>query len=196
MLTNEQLKKIQEFAIDLDWNQAFGGASKGNRHLFRIVEKALSLAKHHSADISIVEAGAWLHDTNLEKTVTGDTLANKEKIVKFLTAINVSSNDVKKILHCIEAHDGRVPATTIEAQIVHDADTLEKMGPLGVIRETWKRTHAGMNTEQIIEHLKTHIKKRENNLYTKEAQEIAHQLNKQLQLFFSTIDEQLREQES
>lgn len=193
MLTNEQLKKIQEFAIDLDWNQAFGGASKGNRHLFRIVAKAKLLAQNKPVDVTIVEAGAWLHDTNLEKTVTGDTLANKEKIVKFLTAINVSSDDVRKILHCIEAHDGRIPATTIEGQIVHDADTLEKMGPLGVIRETWKRAQIPWTSDEIIKHLPSHLKKRESKLYTAEARKIATELNKELNLFFKTLEKQVEE---
>ena len=96
-------------------------------------------------------------------------------------------------MHCIEAHDGRIPAKTIEAKIVHDADTLEKMGPLGIIRETWKRSQLGWPTENIIEHLKTHIKNREKRIYTKEAQAIAKQLNTTLEKFFLVIDEQLEE---
>ncbi len=193
MINKEQMEKIKEFAIELDWNLAFGGKSKGNRHLFRIVKLAKELAMKHDVDISIVEAGAWLHDTNLEKTVTGSTLENKDKLLEFFESIEIHKEDQQKILHCIEAHDGRVLAETLEAKIVHDADTLEKMGPLGIIRETWKRAQIGWNTEKIIEHLKTHLKKREGKLHTMEAKERAKKLNKRLKDFFEIIDQQLEE---
>jgi uncharacterized protein len=193
MISKEQMEKIKRFAIELDWNLTFGGKSKGNRHLFRIVKIAKELATKHDVDISIVEAGAWLHDTNLEKTVTGSTLENKDKIIDFIKSVGIHKEDQQKILHCIEAHDGRVPAETIEARIVHDADTLEKMGPLGVIRETWKRAQIGWNTERIIGHLRTHLENRENELNTKEAKERAKSLNDALKSFFEIIDNQLRE---
>lgn len=193
MITKEQLEKIKAFAIDLDWNIAFGGKSKGNRHLFRIVSKALELTDGFDCDKTILEAGAWLHDTNLEVTIAGETLANKDKIVNFLQSIGVTTVDSDRIIHCIEAHDGRIPAITVEAKLVHDADTLEKMGPLGVIRETWKRSQLGWTTEQIIQHLKTHLKKRESNIYTEKARKIAARLNKELDNFFAVIDEQINE---
>jgi len=191
MITENQIEKIKEFAIKIDWGLAFGGKSTGNRHLFRIVKKAKELARNYEADASIIEAGALLHDTNLEKTITGSTLENKEKVQKFLEELEISKTDEQKIIHCIEAHDGKIPAKTIEAKIVHDADTLEKMGPLGIIRETWKRSQAGWNTEKIIEHLKTHLKNRESKLYTEEAKEKAKKCNIVLENFFKTIDEQM-----
>jgi HD superfamily phosphodiesterase len=193
MITKKQLEKIKEFAIDLDWNLTFGGSSKGNRHLFRINRIVKELSMGYDVDISIVEAGAWLHDTNLEKTVTGNTLENKDKILEFFQSIGIQKKEQEEILHCIEAHDGRIPAKTIAAKIVHDADTLEKMGSLGIIRETWKRTQIGWNTEKIIKHLKTHLKKRELKLYTKEAKERAKELNENLEAFLKIIDRQLRE---
>ncbi len=192
MITKKQIWKIRAFAINLDWNLAFDGRSKGNRHLFRIVSIARELAEDCDVNVSIVEAGAWLHDSNLEKTVFGETLANKGKVVSFLEKIKVNKDDRIKILHCIETHDGRIKAKTREAKIVHDSDTLEKMGPLGIIRETWKRSQVGWNTEKIIKHLKTHLKKRESNLYTKKAKEKAKQLNMGLEIFWKTVDKQLK----
>ena len=193
MINVEQLEQIKEFALKIDWNLAFEGRAEGNRHLFRMVKKAKELATTHDLDISIVEAGAWLHDSNLEKTVTGSTLENRENVMKLLEEMGISEIDQQKTVHCIEAHDGRVPATIMEAKIVHDADTLEKMGPLGIIRETWKRAQIGWNSEKIIEHLKTHLKKRENVLYTSEAKEEAKRLNLILETFFRIIEEQLKE---
>lgn len=195
MIRKEQMKKIQAFAIDIDWNGAFAGASKGNRHLFRTVAKAILLAKKVGARTDIVEAGAWLHDTNLEQTITGETLANKEKVVEFLKTMGLEDADIKSVLHCIEAHDGRILATTIEAKVVHDADTLEKSGPLGIIRETWKRCQAGWNTEKIADHLQTHINKRAERLYTDVAKEMANTLNHEIDPFLKVLNEQIKEKQ-
>lgn len=193
MINKKQLQEIKNFGIDLDWNASFGGKSKGNKHLFRVVNIAKFLAEGEDVDITIIEASAWLHDTNLEKTITGSTLENKDKVMNFLEKINVSNEDIIKILHCIEAHDGRIKAKTLEAKIIHDADTLEKTGPLGIIRETWKRAQLGWPTEKIIEHLKTHLKKREDNMYLKKAKIKAKKLNKELDVFFKIINTQLKE---
>jgi len=193
MLNNEQLEKIKQFALDLDWEQAFDGKSKGNRHLFRIVALAKQLAQDYPVDMTIVEAGAWLHDTNLSVTIAGSTLANEEKVRSLMNSLNVSQADAEKILHCIEAHDGRVIALSLEAKIIHDADTLEKMGSLGVIRETWKRSQLGWTTEKILEHLQIHLQKREKNLYLPEAKKRAKYLNRVLPVFFEIAQEQLKE---
>ncbi len=191
MINKEQLKKIREFAIKLDWEEAFGGASKGNKHLERTVKKALKLARELRAKKDIVEAGAWLHDTNLEKTISGSTMANKKKVMTFLKEIGVKEKDIKEIMWCIESHDGRKKAKTLEAKIVHDADTLEKMGPLGIIRETWKRSQQGWTTEKISNHLEKHLTKRKKKLYTKEAKKQAEELHATLTAFFQTLKRQL-----
>lgn len=195
MITEKQLKKIRDFAIDLDWNLTFNGNSKGNKHLFRVVKLAKDIGENLNVDCTIVESGAWLHDTNLEKTIMGSTLENKDKIIRFLKKINVSESDQKKIIHCIEAHDGRIPAKTIESKIIHDADTLDKMGPLGIVRETWKRSQLGWNTEKIIMHLIKHIKKREQKLYLEKSKIIAKKLNSILKDFFKIIIVQLNNKE-
>lgn len=194
MITEEQITKIKDFAINLDWNLAFDGSSKGNRHLFRIVSKAKSLAIKYNADLGIVTAGAFLHDSNLEKTIAGETTANFGKVKDFLVQLGIPLDDIEKILHCVEAHDGRIEAKTIEAKIVHDADTLEKMGPLGVIRETWKRCKLGWNTEKISNHLRKHLEKRKSRLHTEEARSEAERLSQILPTFFDLLDEQIKEE--
>lgn len=190
MISKKQLKKISEFAIDIDWNKAFKGRSKGNRHLFRVVRNAKLLCKGLKVEISIVEAGAWLHDTGLAKGAFAPALAYKNEVVRFLKKIKINESDIKKVLHCIEAHDGRTKARTLESKIVHDADTLDKMGPIGIIRETWKRTSNGWTSDKIASHLRAHLRKRIKNLYTKRAKRIAKQLDKELKPFFKLLKKQ------
>lgn len=191
MISKPQMKKISKFGIDLDWNKAFKGKSKGNRHLFRVVRNVKVLCLGLRIDASVAEAGAWLHDTGLVKGTSAPTLAYEKKVVKFLRKIKIKDDDIRRILHCIEAHDGRIRAKTLEAKIVHDADTLDKMGPLGIIREAWKKSAEGLISEQIAKHLKTHLKKRMDNLYTKKAKREAKELNQKLKSFFRILNKQV-----
>lgn len=190
MISKKQLEKISEFAIDIDWNKTFKGKSKGNRHLFRVVRNAKFLCRCLKVDASIAEAGAWLHDTGLVKGAFAPALAYQKEVVRFLRKIKICEEDIKKILHCIESHDGRTEAKTLAAKIVHDADTLDKMGPIGIIRETWKRTSDGWISDKIALHLQQHLRKRMKNLYTKGAKKIAKRLDKELKSFFNLLDKQ------
>lgn len=191
MISKLKMKNISKFGVETDWNKAFQGKSKGNMHLFRVIRNVKALCPGLRIDASVAEAGAWLHDTGLVKGVSAPTLAYKKEVVKFLRKIKVEDDDIKKILHCIEAHDGRVKAKTLEAKIVHDADTLDKMGPLGTIRETWKKSAEGWTSEQIAKHLQSHLKKRMRNLYTKQAKIEAKKLNQKLKSFFQTLNKQV-----
>lgn len=198
MISRTQLNQIKDFSLDLDWNQAFGGKSKGNRHLFRIVNLANRIAQKMllldmKINLGVVEAGAWLHDSGLAKDIQGNLLCNQDEVKNFLVKSNIAKEEIQEIIHCIEAHDGNVSARTIEAMIVHDADTLEKLGPLGIIRETWKRSRMGWNTERITRHLPGHLEKRKNNLYTNVAQEIAKETNLSISNFFDILYLQLQE---
>ncbi|MFA6461020.1 MAG: HD domain-containing protein [Candidatus Woesearchaeota archaeon] len=197
MINASQLERIKEFALDLDWNRAFGGKSKGNKHLFRVVSLVKKILEEEEflqeVDPSIIEAGAWLHDSGLAKDIAGDALCNIEEVTSFLKSIDINEKDISLIRHCIEAHDGHSSALSIEAKIVHDADTLDKMGPLGIIRETWKRSQMGWTSEKIASHLKAHLERRKNLLHTEIAKMMAEELNSDLIPFFSVLERQIGE---
>ncbi len=82
---------------------------------------------------------------------------------------------------------------TIEAKIVHDADVLDKMGHLGVIRQTWKKANSGVVTETIAEELEPHLDRREKRLYTETAKEAGSELNRNLGPFFTMLRKQLKD---
>ena len=196
MIDKEQLKKIKEFAVDLDWNRAFGGKSYGNKHLFRTVLLAERIAddeisRGNPVDKMIIKAGAWLHDSGLAKDIHGDALCNQDEVIAFLEELDISDEDTRKIIDCIRGHDGRSLALSREAKIVHDADTLEKMGPLGVVRETWKRSQMGWTSERICEHLRNHLDRRKSLLNTAFAKGLAEKLDQSLTPFFFTLGGQL-----
>lgn len=181
MLDNKTLLKIKELALKIDHDVAFGGKSKGNKHLFRVVKVAQFLAKKTGADFAITTAGAFLHDTALPSGNDYEYSQNKKIIKKLLQDFDLSQNELDKIAECVASHEGTAKPKTLEAKIVHDSDVLEKVGLLGVIRHTWKTTNqnkldpSAVNSKDV-DKIVRHISWRRKRLQTPIAKKIANYL--------------------
>ena len=173
MLNKNILLKIKEVALKIDHDVAFGGKSKGNRHLFRVVKLAKYMAMRLGANVSIVEAGAWLHDTALPSGNDYNYKKNKEIVKAILGDVDLSEEDSDRIAECVASHEGTSRPKSLEAKIVHDSDVLEKSGVLGLIRHTWKLANSGKilpdnitkkDARGILSHLKWRSRKLQTSL--------------------------------
>lgn len=151
MLNKNTLLKIKKLALKIDHDVAFGGKSRGNKHLLRVVKVAKFLAQKTGADESIVVAGAFLHDTALPSGNDYNYLKNKKIVKDLLKHFNLSQNELDGIAECVASHEGIVNPKTLEAKVVHDADALEKAGLLGIIRHTWKMANLKKINHKMIE---------------------------------------------
>lgn len=183
-MKQEKLQKIKKIALDIDHNKAFGGKSKGNRHLERVVKTARFLAQKLNADEDMVLVAAYLHDAALPTKNDDDYQANKTLIRKILKQSGIVFDDsfISRAAEAAASHEGIEPPKTLEAKIVHDADVIEKIGLLGIIRHTWKLTNYGkINPENLSDNdilsVIDHIKWRINILETKPAKVIAEKNN-------------------
>lgn len=196
MINKSILQKIKQHAIQIDWDQAFAGKSKGNRHLWRIVGIANWLAQKEHADLSIVEAGAWLHDIALPTGDDEDYQKNIQLTLDLLEPLGISKKEAQRVAECVATHEGIVKPKNLEAQIVHDADVLEKVGILGLIRHTWKLTNSGKIdpqkiTDEKVKEVIDHIRWRLRQLQTKSAKKLAKTLH--LPLSFAKTRELIRQ---
>jgi len=190
-LTPEQLKKIKDFSIHMDWDVAFDGRSKGNMHLFRVNQLSRYLVEVEGGDKDIVVASAWLHDVGLVEGNLGHCFKGAKTARNFLGEIGVDYDTILKIIHCIEAHDGEIDAKNLEAKIVHDADTVDKMGPLGIIRHAWKMANVDYHMytiDDLMEFLPEHLQKRRDNLYLDSAISVADRYALAVDSFFRSED--------
>jgi len=181
MLNQHTLLKIKKLALKIDHDIAFGGKSKGNKHLLRVVRIAKFLAQKTGADIDTTLAGAFLHDTALPSGNDYEYSQNKKIIKSLLKPFNLSRGELDKIAECVASHEGTVKPKGLEAKVVHDADVLEKVGMLGIIRHTWKMTNTKKLdceniTEQDIKKILDHISWRIKKLQTPIAKKIARYL--------------------
>lgn len=167
MIDKTVMQKIKQKAIQIDWDCAFVGKSRGNKHLQRTAKIAKWIAQKENADLAIVEAGAWLHDITL---LTGDDenyQKNTQLTLDLLEPFGILGRDALRVAECVATHEGIISPETLEAKIVHDADVLEKIGILGLIRHTWKLTILGKidpqditdkNVKEVINHIRWRIR--------------------------------------
>ena len=182
MLSQKTIKKIRKEAIKIDWEDAFGGKSKGNQHLYRVTEVAKFLASELGANTLIVEAGALLHDTPLPSGDDYNYENNKRIVKKLLEKYDITEKERAQIAECVASHEGTREPKTLEAKIVHDADALEKAGTLGLIRHTWKLTnldHINSKniTEESVNKVLEHLEWRKSRLQTDLAKQIHNYLS-------------------
>lgn len=109
-------------------------------HFQRVVATAKSLCAQEGGKIEVVLPAAWLHDfVIIPKNDPRRNQASRlsaEAATGFLREINYPEKYLDDIAHAIEAHSfsANIPAKTLEACIVQDADRLDGLGAIGIAR--------------------------------------------------------------
>jgi uncharacterized protein len=116
------------------------GAHDAN-HLNRVWRNAQALlASHPGADQLVVMAACYLHDlVNLPKNDPARAQAScrSAQLARHqLSWMGFPADKLDAVVHAIEAHSfsAAIPAGTIEAKIVQDADRLDALGAVGLAR--------------------------------------------------------------
>jgi uncharacterized protein len=108
-------------------------------HIERAYKNALLIAASENCDLEIVQLGALLHDIADSKFHNGDETIGPKTARTFLEAQNVSSETIDHVIAIIENisfKGGRVERkfSSIELDIVQDADRLDAIGAIGIAR--------------------------------------------------------------
>lgn len=120
--------------------QASDDASHGITHIERVVANAKRIAAEEEADLHIVLPAAWLHDcVVIEKHSPLRSQASRlaaQRAVQFLEDIGYPSTYRDAVAHAIEAHSfsAGIPPEALEARVVQDADRLDALGAIGLMR--------------------------------------------------------------
>jgi uncharacterized protein len=136
--------------------QRFSGIddlAHGWEHVQRVYQLALSLAEQEGADRFIVGMAALMHDLGRAAPHEG-TEHHADLSVRLATTL-MSSHELPAdtqhaILHAIITHSFSrgVPPQTLEAKVVRDADRLDGLGAIGIMR--WALTGAVLHTAETL----------------------------------------------
>jgi uncharacterized protein len=117
-------------------------ASHDVGHFTRVawVAQQIAAIEQKPADPLVLLAAAYFHDiVSLPKNHPDAHLSSKlaaEKATDVLTQLQFPSSKLQAVYHAIHAHSfsAKVEPETLEAQIIQDADRIEALGALGILR--------------------------------------------------------------
>jgi uncharacterized protein len=108
-------------------------------HIERVYKNALQIAEGEVCDEIVVELGALLHDIADSKFHNGDETIGPKIAQEFLEIENVDKTTIQHVINIIEnisfkGGNAQKTFSSIELDIVQDADRLDAIGAIGIAR--------------------------------------------------------------
>lgn len=130
------LKQIETIVRDKFSNQE---GSHDWFHIDRVRRTALYLQSIEGGSAECIELAALLHDYSDHKYNGGDFDAGSREVLQLLRSLGASANlaqQVAQIVSVVSYKGAHVPdsMTSLEGQIVRDADRLDAIGAIGIAR--------------------------------------------------------------
>jgi len=110
-------------------------------HTVRVRENAMRIGKKLKADLLVLELAVYLHDIARSEEMTSKGKIDHAKrgaelAREILKKLGASREIAEEVCYCIENHraKGMNRGKTLEADILFDADKLDALGAVGILR--------------------------------------------------------------
>ena len=108
-------------------------------HIERVYKNALLIAENEVCDVNVVKLGALLHDIADSKFHDGDEAIGPKIAREFLESENADEVTIQHVINIIEnlsfkGGNAEKTFSSVELDIVQDADRLDAMGAIGIAR--------------------------------------------------------------
>ncbi len=191
-------------------------------HISRVHQLAKHIAQKEKADILVVEAAALLHDIGRPYELRNPKINHADKstelalpFLKTLVKVGFPSDKINPVLYAIKNHrftKGIIPKT-IEAQVLQDADKLDAIGAVGIMRcfshgtakkrleynpddpvckkRLKNKTLEFEDKKYSIDHFYRKLFKLRGRMFTKTAKSIASKREKIMELFLNELGKEI-----
>ena len=109
-------------------------------HIKRVYDLSLTITKHYAkVDLFVVQLGALLHDIGDHKFHNGDHTVGPRMVTDWLIQNGVAQEIIEKVVAIVKeiSYKGaevETPMSSLEGEIVQDADRLDAIGAIGIAR--------------------------------------------------------------
>jgi len=160
----------------------------------RVYRHAERLGRELGADLEILLPAALLPDVGrrAEQETGGDHAALSAALAQdWLPTLGYSATQIEAICDCIWAHRFAtgVPATTLEAQILFDADKLDALGAVGIARTFLHGGASGRGLAGCVQHFHDKLLRLEDRFHTAPARRLARERTAFLRGFLAQLEE-------
>jgi len=139
-MTGQELLEIESLCQAFFISSAPADAAHDIAHVQRVVKNTREITQMEDADAGITLPAAWLHDcVAIAKDDPRRSQASRlaaDAAVSFLKETGYPAEFLDAVHHAIEAHSfsANIPARSLEARVVQDADRLDSLGAIGIAR--------------------------------------------------------------
>ena len=129
-------------------------------HAKRVARYAVQIAREEGADEYIVELAALLHDIGkrFEKEEgRSHTIIGSEIVRRVLGEFGVDDETIDRVLECVKSHSrisSRRKPESLEAEVIYDADGLDMVGAVGLLRAALSAVMKGGGWEHVVRKIK------------------------------------------
>ena len=160
-------------------------------HTLRVHRISLTLGEALGANMRILGAAALFHDIGRPReaeTGTSHAVLSGEMCRGVLQELEYTDVEIEEIVSAIRTHrfsEGLTP-TSIEGEILSDADKLDAMGAIGVFRAIAQSQKTGVGIAGFLHHADEKLLKLRDLMYTEPARKMAEKRHRVLE---SYVDE-------
>ncbi|MFO7835037.1 MAG: HD domain-containing protein [Candidatus Thorarchaeota archaeon] len=166
-------------------------------HVERVYDIAKNLGERMGANMRILGAAALLHDIGRpkeEETGKSHAILSGEMSKEFLHNIGYDEEEIVSVVEAIRSHrfSENIEPTSLEGEILSDADKLDAMGAIGIFRAIARATLRNLGIPGFLKHAEEKLLKLVDCMYTEEGEKIAHERHELLQAFVEKLKAEVR----
>jgi uncharacterized protein len=190
-----------------------GASGHDYQHVQRVYAIARKIGSEEGADMLVLEAAALLHDLGraYEDKERNHADVSVELAEKLLERVKFPPDKREKVLHAIGVHSYRrdLKPQTLEAKILQDADRLDAIGAVGIMRcFTFGGAHGRRDyhaedpffeknrelegDKYSLDHFYEKLLKLKHTLHTKAARRIAEERERYMRGFIEQLKREIR----
>jgi uncharacterized protein len=165
-------------------------------HTKRVYALCIKIGRDSRADLRILRAAALLHDIGRPQEVeTGvsHSILSGEMSREILKSVGFSDKEIEQVTDAIRTHrfSEGVKPTSLEGEILSDADKLDAMGAVGVFRAIAQAVTTGVGVDGFLSHADEKLLKLKDLMYTDRAKVEANKRHKTLETFVLQLRKEL-----
>ncbi|MHA2379532.1 MAG: HD domain-containing protein [Candidatus Thorarchaeota archaeon] len=165
-------------------------------HVKRVHYIAMEMGKKLDADLRVLGAAALLHDVGrFREGATGisHSKLSGEMGEGVLKDLEYTDAEIEAVKEAIRTHrfSEKLTPTSLEGEILSDADKLDAMGAIGVFRAVAQAAVENAGFEAFLKHADAKLLKLRNLMNTKTAREMAEERHRVLSSFVDELRKEL-----
>ena len=163
-------------------------------HVKRVFSLAMRIGTILEANLRVLGAAALLHDVGRareDETGVSHSIVSGEMSAEILEEVGFTQDEIQSVRDVIRTHrfsEGLTP-TSLEGEILSDADKLDALGAIGVFRAIAQAATTGVGAEGFLRHADEKLLALHQMMYTEEGKKIAQARHAVLSDFVAELRE-------